>query len=76
MEVDDNSVLMVDDPKGILDPHLRPNPIHSLNIIIIIIIYIIIMLNWGSSSPNPDTEVPKQTLNNFNFNRRVQWYVL
>jgi hypothetical protein len=48
LEVDDNSVLIVGDPQGILGQQLRPCPMQLLNIIIIwqlinkILIYILL----------------------------------
>jgi hypothetical protein len=38
MEVDDNILLLVSDPRGILDQQLRPRSIQLLNITVIIII--------------------------------------
>jgi hypothetical protein len=40
LEVDDNILLIVGDPQGVLDQLLRPRPIQLLNVVIIWIIYI------------------------------------
>jgi hypothetical protein len=42
MEVDDNISLIVGDQQGIFDQHLRPRPMHFLNILNILILYQII----------------------------------
>ncbi len=57
VEVDDNILLIVDDPQGILDQKLRPRPINLLNIVIILFsyfkLYIIKTLNYSSLSICP-----------------------
>jgi hypothetical protein len=40
MEVDDNILLIVSDPQGILDQQLRPHPSHLLKITINILNYL------------------------------------
>ncbi len=40
MEVDDNTLLIIGNPRGILDQQLRPHGINLLNIIITLINYI------------------------------------
>jgi hypothetical protein len=40
MDVDDNFLLIVDDPQEILDQQLRRHPIHLLDIVIVLINYL------------------------------------
>jgi hypothetical protein len=42
MEVDDNSLLIVDDPLGILDEQLRPRPTHQLFVVNYMLNYLIL----------------------------------
>ncbi len=40
VDVDDNSALIVGNPRGILGQQLKPQPIYSLNFIIMYILYV------------------------------------
>ncbi len=46
VEADDNILLIVVYPRGILDQQLRPRPIHTLKITIILIEYIKLNSKW------------------------------
>jgi hypothetical protein len=41
MKVDDNSSIIVDDPRGILDEQLRPRPTHQLFVVNYMLNYLI-----------------------------------
>jgi len=57
IEVDDNLLLIVGNPQGILGKQLKPHPIHLLNIVILLIpSYIKSLLNSEGRGRSPRVE--------------------